>query len=180
MSKTREQLTDMVEHIRYTFGQTASVFVWIFAERDHPTLRNLPLARYRTLHNASLESTLISLRALNEFFRVQDPKQKQRPDDVRASDFPGYTTKGSFLPESVTSAIHKHLAHVTLHRLESKPNWEVRRLMEPAIDRMLDFLGYLRRDFLPFQHPEFGEVVSLHEALKEFTPEGQIMRAIRK
>jgi hypothetical protein len=176
MSTDSDQLTKMVEHIRHSFGQTGAVFVWIFAEEANQLIRNM--RHSRTIHNASLESTLVNLRALNEFFTPYSTKKKRHHDDVRATDFPRYQTKGAFLSELTLNEIHRRLAHFSFKRLETDPGWEIRHLMEPAIDRMLHFLDYLRNDFLPFHHPELFHVIALYDSLREFTPEGKIMRVI--
>ena len=160
----------MIQHIRYTFSQSASAFVWCFAEARNPTLRNLRGYEIQSLRNATIESSLISLRALHDFFSpYPSGKRTARNDqdgDVRAVDY-GYQTKGGFLSIADKTEINKRAAHICLRRLKSHTGWDFRSHMNPAINRMLDFLNYLRSDFLSLSDPELEAVISLQKSLSE-------------
>src|SRR5437667_74226 len=63
-------------------------------------------------HNAALDSTFLSLRCFNEFF-----KPNGRKDDIRAYHFPDLSLK-PFLSDDDVTSIDKYLAHVTTTRLD--------------------------------------------------------------
>ncbi|MCW1915576.1 hypothetical protein OJ996_18465 [Luteolibacter sp. GHJ8] len=173
-------LLDMVEHILYAFNQASAVFVWAQAKEENPlAVRGLG-KHWPVIHNASLESTLINMRALNEFFRAPGVGKPPMNDDVRASDYPNYITQGSFLTTDNEKTINKHLAHISVRRAEVKPEWLIRTLIDSAFERMVHFLGYLLRDFPPLHahHPQFMKVVEIRDALREYTPIGRIYTSI--
>lgn len=60
------------------------------------------------MHNAALDSALVNLRSLNEFF-----KQKKLGDDLRAPDFVAEIAILPFLTRDEEQSINKYLAHIT-------------------------------------------------------------------
>jgi len=174
MSRTHDELTEMIPHILYVFTQSVACFVWRY---DHGGIATpWPPSNYKEemAANACLESSLMSMRTLNEFFRDHSPKHKPRPDDVRAFQYPGYVTLGSFLTKDDEDEIHKRLAHLSTRRLAATPGWQLKMLWDPSSERMIHFLEYLRRDFVPMMHPLFPRVVKLRESLREITPNAGI------
>ena len=95
------------------------------------------------MNNAAVESSLINIRALNEFF-----KEGRREEDIRAHHFPGNFSKGPFLSRSKEDRIHKLLAHLTVRRLEGDSmSWDLFGYMIDALQRALEFLRHLNDHF---------------------------------
>lgn len=95
------------------------------------------------MNNAAVESSLINIRALNEFF-----KGGGREEDIRAHHFPGNFSKGPFLSRSEEERIHKLLAHLTARRLEGDSmSWDLFGHMIDALKRALEFLQHLNKHF---------------------------------
>ncbi len=118
---------------------------------------------FMMLQNAAIESSLVSLRALNEFF-----KPNGRQDDLRASQFPMYETQGAFLSTNDELEINKRLAHLTWHRESGHSGFAIKAHMMNAIERMLHFIEYLLNSFLRFGEPEFDEAISLRQILPDY------------
>ncbi len=96
------------------------------------------------MHNAALDSTLINVRCLNEFF-----SSHRRDDDVRASDFPGVHMK-PFLSKDDKTAIHKYLAHITVTRSDivTKP-WLIDDMVLLGLQHGVQFLSIIENSFPP-------------------------------
>ena len=86
-------------------------------------------------HNAALDSALINLRCFNEFFRPAN-----RPDDVRASHFPGVSMQ-PFLSPNEEQDINKYLAHITVTRsnIVTKP-WLIDEMTIRGLRHGVEFL----------------------------------------
>jgi hypothetical protein len=59
------------------------------------------------------------------------------------------------------------------------PGWQVRLLADPAISRMLEFLAFLRSEFLSLNDKELVWVVNLIEEFQDFTPAGKIWNLLK-
>jgi hypothetical protein len=115
-----------------------------------PILRKNGVSEYTisALNNASLESQLLFLRKLNEFFE-QLPKEKDRPlkeDDLRAEHYFGFKSPGPFLKDSDEKEIHKRVGHITLIEVRHGPkDWAelVKSSLPIAVDGLLEFFRFL-------------------------------------
>ena len=93
-----------------------------------------------THKNASLESQLLFLRKLNEFFKpISIGKLKGKtisePSTIRASNL-----LGTFLSDGDEDEIHKRVGHITLIEVRhGKKNWAelVKGCLPIAVDRLL-------------------------------------------
>jgi hypothetical protein len=110
--------------------------------------------------NASLESQLLFLRKLNEFFmrlpgNEQDEKKRKKRlklDDLRAEHYRGFTSPGAFLSDTNEAELHKRVGHITLIEVRhGKKDWGelISASMPVAIDRRLAFCHFLRDSYSP-------------------------------
>jgi hypothetical protein len=69
-----------------------------------------------TVENACVQSLLINIRALDDFFAKPGEKNHQhRDDDTHAYDFPGYKSPGRFLTQEERDSINRWVPHPTYH-----------------------------------------------------------------
>jgi hypothetical protein len=180
MSKSRDELKEMLPHVFYTFRQAMAVFCWRYFEAENRGLIRSPHFHFEILANAALESTLGSLRTLDEFFSPASQNTgKGSWDDCRAYEFPGFNGKGPFLTRDQKTQINQMLSHLSWQRRKPMPGWQVRLLADPAISRMLEFLAFLRSEFLSLNDKELVWVVNLIEEFQDFTPAGKIWNLLK-
>jgi hypothetical protein len=106
------------------------------------------------LNNASLQSQLLFLRKLNEFFKHL-PKKGDKPlkeDDLRAEHYSGFEKKnpGPFLSPSDEDELHKRVGHITLSEARhGEKDWTelVNRSLPIAVDTSLKFFCFLRDSY---------------------------------
>lgn len=107
--------------------------------------------RSHTVSNAALESSLMSIRDLDDFFGSSGKNK----DDVVAADFQYHGTK-AFLTLDERTGINKKLAHLTyraLHERRQFPmqgnprTWNNADLVNRAMAAFLPFLDYLENTF---------------------------------
>lgn len=95
--------------------------------------------------NAVIEGTMLSIRKLNDFFRLPD---HIRDDDVFASDFPGFNGIGNFLTNESFLELHRRVGHLTLREARhGKIAWDTSVALTAATSKYLEFTKYLRDDF---------------------------------
>ena len=104
------------------------------------------------LQNAALESSLMSIRDLDDFFAS---RLGARSDDIVASDY-GYPAGKQFLIFEERDGINKKLAHLTYRAAQergqfpSQPNrrvWNNADLVGKAGSRFIAFLDHLEMNF---------------------------------
>jgi hypothetical protein len=110
-------------------------------------------------HNAAMDSTLLNLRSLNEFFRTDG-----RPDDIRAHHF-SCLSMSPFLTPADEEEINKHLAHLTFGRAEidAKP-WELDRLVVSGLQHGIQFLSFIDASFPVLSDAARTELRDVREA----------------
>src|SRR6266487_4724618 len=149
MIKSRGELHDALVHVRYTIDQSISTLYWRVLEAKLP----LDEMQKAIFANACIESTLVSLRILNEFFTPEKTKER-----ITASQYPDYRTPGRFLSKSDLQRLNDHLAHLTWRRLnEPTAQWQ-HHLFVSALVPCRHFLQYLLHDFLSTADPEYAPV----------------------
>ncbi len=139
---TKEQLQRMVPVVCKLVGQIPCfhVFEEYVAQRFGKGEAEVSLQAY--MHNAALDSALLSLRCFNEFF-----KPGGREDDVRAHHFP-VPALSPFLPPDEERAIHKHLAHLTLTRMNlAETPWYVDQMVLRGLEHGIRFLSPVESGF---------------------------------
>ena len=93
----------------------------------------------QALHNACLESLLLHLRNLVEFFN----NGKKQKDDLRAEDY-GFDGRVK-IGEEQTKAINKNLTHLTFSRDSDKfpSTWRGRIVSDPVFDTSNAFIDHI-------------------------------------
>ena len=116
----------------------------------------IPVLKEKNLHNeihilnnTSLESHLMFLRKLNEFFKHL-PEEKEKPlkeDDLRAEHYWDFQSSGPFLSDQDEAEIHKRVGHITLIEVRhGGKDWAelVAGSMPIVVARLLEFFRFLR------------------------------------
>jgi hypothetical protein len=147
----REQLHDSLVHIRYTLDQLTATLFW---ERMESALRfagRLLTEQERAIYaNACIDSSLCSLRILDEFFG------KPRKNFITASHY-GFRTV-DLLNESDRILVNNHVSHLT-HKRAKEPVLEFsKRLITSAFPTCTDFLEHLVESFLKPEDTEMAPV----------------------
>lgn len=104
-----------------------------------------------TVRNAALESSLMSIRDLDDFFGGNGAYA----DDVIAADF-HFPSCGRFLTSPERDGINKKLAHLTYRSVHERrqqgantnpKTWDFADLVGRAMQKFVDFLDYLETTF---------------------------------
>ena len=164
---TREILLGNLIDVLQVVDQLPCAIFWRFGYRRFtPDLKYKEQA-YAGVARACLESTLMSLRALDEFFQTGG-----YPDDIRAEDYPGFQDVGGFLTRSKRDRINKHIAHFTVERASNRVLlWAYKAEIVNAAVKVTKFLDYLIADFLGTQDDLTLQVNRLRESLPFFVME---------
>jgi hypothetical protein len=115
------------------------------------------------LQNAILESTLIHLRALDDFFCTQ-PRTFYNQDDMRASDFGYHEPNAQFIDKADRKEINKRMAHLSWKRSEPFGGHRIQKHRMHALDRTIHFLDFILNAFL---NPNDDERPKIEQALKQ-------------
>lgn len=114
-----------------------------------------------TIKNAALESSLMSIRDLDDFFLS---RTDARQDDLIASDY-GFPSNRNFLSADERDAINKKLAHLTYRSaqelrqdpLRKNPRrWNNAEMANRATIRLLEFLDHLESVFFAGDTAQIG------------------------
>jgi hypothetical protein len=154
MSDSREQidakLAPLMEHFAERLNRVFAYF-WCALEFEHDEdLRAEPTHNHRawtlqTIENACIDSTLMGLRDLDDFFTPRPPGP--RTDDLKACDF-GYTGRHSFLTQSERRKINKIIAHTTTVGAASRGyRWDVLELASKGISQAWMFLQWVEKEY---------------------------------
>lgn len=133
-----------LQDVKARFLQAFSLY--IFIKEASPLIKGkINDGYYAILNNSAIESTLMSLRDSDDFF---SPANKRQSSDLRASDYSGYTTLGSFLNLAERGFINKHLTHLTsnpaLHReSESLTELNITNMVERMTNRSFHFFQWV-------------------------------------
>jgi hypothetical protein len=159
MNRSRAELHDALVHVRYTIDQSISTIYWGVLESKLP----LDPMQKAIFGNACIESTLVSLRVLNEFFTREKTKER-----ITASHYPGYHTPGPFLSKPDLQRLNDHLAHLTWERLtEPETQWQ-HRLLLSALIPCRHFLRYLLNRFLSTDDREHAPISQELYAIEQY------------
>lgn len=159
----KEQLRLAVTVIVKVIGQIPCFHVYeeYVASRFGDT--DAEIALQATMHNAALDSTLISLRCFNEFFRPGG-----RSDDVRAHHFPGVSMAPFLRPEDHQS-IDKYLAHITVTRADivTRP-WFLDEMTLCGLQHGIEFLSVIDAGFPLHSEAATNELRGIQEIGRRF------------
>jgi len=108
------------------------------------------------INNALLESTMIHVRALLDFFEKPERStrrvgnQKVELDDVLATDFNFYTRDIQIQPQD-RERLNKDLAHLTYSRVDRSQEdkrWAYQSVVFPVLERSKEFLEVLLSNWI--------------------------------
>lgn len=117
------------------------------------------------IHNAALDSSLISLRCFNEFFRPDG-----KSDDVRSYHFPGVSLQ-PFLAPTDETAIHKYLAHITVTRSDIvTKTWLIDAMVILGLQHGIAFLTLVESGFPLHSEEAASELRGVREAALRLIP----------
>lgn len=151
--RTPDELEQALEDIGYVILQCFAAHQ-IFHNTIAPTLRKSGIHEnlIHAHNNASLESQLLFLRKLNEFFKHL-PTEEEKPlkeDDLRAEHYKDFRSPGPFLSGPDEDELHKRVGHITLIEVRrGKKDWTelVKSSLPIAVDRLLKFFCFLRDSY---------------------------------
>jgi hypothetical protein len=162
-----------------------SLYFWL--TRIHPMLAEHPRFNEEkiaaiTIRNSCVESVLLSVRDLDDFFR---PRTKwDRDSDVRVSDFGSYSSPGPFLSEAERNSINQWVAHLTYQPVwtgttgiapDPEQNWNTAELVGKATRAVICFLSHLE---LELRLTRASEADGLRKVRTMFERELQNMETI--
>lgn len=165
---TKQQLLDSLRDVHYEIDQMVRT---ILPDDDWSLI-----AAFReygiTITNALLESRLIHIRALLDFF--QKPQRSTMKgkvlDDVLSMDF-GYLAAPINIDPAYLARLNKDLAHLTYARIERTPeskNWPPQMVELPILRRCDEFIGFLvTSELLSGQPQEVSEWQSLRRRIRD-------------
>jgi hypothetical protein len=153
-----------------------TLYIWI--SRVHPMLRDHPDYENRRLElvsikSACVESTLMSIRDLGDFFRPRTGKEHE--SDLRAEDYFGFKSMGDFLSKEERDSINQHIAHLTYQPVWQQPGevntlnpkeFDAAALLEKAARAVFGFFAYLEGK-LAADHPEVVAGIKTAKAAME-------------
>jgi hypothetical protein len=137
---TDDQLRGGARDFCDVLNQVPLAFLWEFRFTDALASSPVPPDAKEALRNAAIQSSLLSIRLLNDFFAAGPG----RPTDIRAEDYVGYASPGQFLNPDEARALNKHLAHLTTERATSSPmQWNIYDMIRRAHDATVTFIQFL-------------------------------------
>jgi hypothetical protein len=119
--------------------------------------------------NASLESQLLFLRKVNEFFKPLSDGGLQE-HDLRAEHYRDYKTPGVFLSREEVTEINRRVGHITLMEVRySKKDWTplLTTAQPKALDRLMHFFSFLRDWYQPLSVPTKKSVADYIRLVQE-------------
>jgi hypothetical protein len=151
----------------YLTDQIVSLFYWLY-EMPKLVKIEIPPVDMIALKNSLVESALLSVRVLNEFFKPIGAHET----DIRSNQFTGYVSQGPFLSPTEAKEIHQRLAHLTVARaLDYGKGWS-HEMFARALKACDHFLTYLQ------SHPEYIPTgMNIEDRLKWST---YVQRGIQK
>jgi hypothetical protein len=142
MTQNREQFDFRLawKRIADLCNQILTHYFWITRIRLKCPQDEGLLRAYPTIDNATLESSLLSIRGLDDFFG----NLGTRVDDLNARDFSGFPASSSFLTKEHREDINKSIAHITTTRLDpEQTKYPYQVLLGGAIPRCVSFIDFV-------------------------------------
>jgi len=139
MTPSISQLQGGVRDFCAVLDQTPTAFFWESFYMPHFRNSEVSADHLDALRNATIESSLLSIRILNDFFRAGG-----FPTDIKAHHYLGFSSPGEFLTPTERTNINKHLAHLTTERADAFPrSWPFYDLVVRAHNSAETFIGFL-------------------------------------
>lgn len=139
MPHTTEQLRGGARDFCSVLDQVPAAFMWEFYFSSRIAAGSVGPNALEALRNATIESSLLSIRLLNDFFAP-----RRYPTDIRAEDYPSYASAGQFLSSDEARALNKHLAHLTTERADQlSKRWSIYDVTRRCHDAAVTFIRFL-------------------------------------
>jgi hypothetical protein len=194
-SKTRRIATeeDKLRAIRLLYNRLHRGFtLYLWIDRVYPLLAEHPRAQRTrveilSVKNACVESTLMSVRDIDDFFRPRT--DRSRDNDLHATDFYGFRCPGPFLSAKERDSINRWIAHLTYSPiwegtsgLETEPtkNWDSADLVERAAHAVFGFIDHVEREISRRHVKEADEFRKVRAAFEQGLEELKARAAIEK
>ena len=126
-----------------------------------------------TIKNSCVESVLLSVRDLDDFFRPRT--DKDRDSDLRASDFFGYQSPGPFLSDAERASINQWIAHLTYYPVwtsttgiqpDTPRNWNTAELVGKAARAVFKFMDHLHHHLSQRNSDRVSDIQKVRTALE--------------
>jgi len=136
-----------IPDVIYTINQCLSLHIWIkkimltFTADIGESMKDYNM---QIVHNAVLESNLLFLRKLNEFFGKRS--QKDGDETIRAYHFGDFQDNGWFLTPDEHDELNLRVAHISHFEVtKGKRNWEdiFTQKVPIALEKAKNFLSFL-------------------------------------
>jgi hypothetical protein len=136
---TLDQLRGGARDFCAVLDQVPSAFMWeSYFSRAFAT-SSVPQNAMEALRNSAIQSSLLSIRILDDFFAPP-----RYPTDIRTEHYTGYSSPCQFLRSDEARALNKHLAHLTTERAESVPiGWSIYEMIRRTHDAAITFIRFL-------------------------------------
>lgn len=146
MTPSKEEAFQALPDILYVIDQCMAFHVW--RQRVKPELEKFvghPLdeSTVQIIENSTLESTLIFLRKLNEFFSKRHPQNKN-DDSLRAYYFGDFIENGWFLTKDEYAELHIRVGHISVEEVrKGKKEWPINDYVYRALSKSFLFLTFI-------------------------------------
>ena len=158
---TAEELSKALDDVYYEIGQLVEMI--------------RPKTGHLALDNAVLESRLLHVRNLLEFF-ASEAREK---DDVLGAHY-GFPLSPVRIDSTYTTRLNKDLAHLTYSRTKQTSitkGWPVHLVVVPVLERCAEFIAHAlktRSVFARFGPTEWRALeVHIHDSLSNLGKEGE-------
>ena len=143
----------MSPHLLYFADRTNLLFAWHFCTLEFLEDEDFALCAsendrawsLKTIQNACLHTTLMSIRDLDDFFTPRNERTKK--DDLRASDF-NFNGSHSFLSRDERQKINKLIAHTTqVGATQLGYRWDLLELITKSVMQCDTFLDWIKETY---------------------------------
>jgi hypothetical protein len=166
-----EEKMQAVELLINRLNQAFVLYFWVKTVRPmlatHPKFQDHHFG-IRTVEHACVQSFLINVRALDDFFAKQDEKNHQhRDDDTHAYDFSSCKSLKRFLNQEERNSINRWVSHPTYYPVwegktgippDEEQFWNPDYLVQKATSAMCGFMDCLASEFYR-NHPDKAESI---------------------
>lgn len=145
MQPSMDEAFRAIPDLLYVIDQCMAYHVWLQSVKPVLEGRDQFLSdrsAVQIVENSTIESALIFLRKLNEFFG----KRPQNPGDdaLRAYHFGDFPDNGWFLTKAEFDELHIRVGHISVEEVRyGKKNWPIHDYLRRALLKACSFLTFL-------------------------------------
>jgi hypothetical protein len=157
---------DLVECLKVVVGEMKRLPVlWHWHDAKQRGLVKLPADLDKLVGDACMDSMLLTIRALDDFYRLrrEQPRgkthlKKAQKDDLYAEEY-GFICDDPVLPEERRQALNKELAHFTHRRATQRLRTVIREDVFSVLGPSIQFLSHVLSSGLLENHHELAKAV---------------------